>query len=106
MSFTKNYFEIMTKLVMREVHPAFTLSKEGVEFLYLFFSPVHDMMNDTIALLPDEKKQSLEKLTLCFFNNNEIGKYANKYADNTKFNPIFTEKIWKPTIPLFNVIYP
>jgi hypothetical protein len=95
MSFTENYFEKKVKLVMKQIYPDLSISKEGVKFLYFFFDQIHDMMNDSISFLPNKDENTLQSLVQCFFNKNELGKYAIVSIKNPNFTTVLTEKIWK-----------
>lgn len=96
MSFSENYFGNKTKLVLAQIHPELQLSKDAIQFLYHFFSQIHDIMDDAISLLKNFDKKSIQDVIKCILGeSNELSLHAIKNIEDSEWNTVFTQQIWK-----------
>jgi len=93
MSFTENYFGKKTKQVLMQIYPELSISNKGIQFLYLFFSEIRKIMNDSISLLKKYDKHSIEDLIKCILTGtNELAIHAIKNMEI--YETVFTGQIW------------
>lgn len=95
MIFTKKYFGNKVKQILNQVHSDLKIHNKGINFLYNFFKPFYEIMNDSIKLLDNYEKKSIEKLIKCiFYDSDELSKYAIKNINDELYETVFKEKIW------------